>query len=57
MSTVSPVFQAVKKTLADDVEHLTQLMAELDARSMEDWDVSVCEVSADLLLHVSPFPC
>ena len=52
-STVSPVYHAVKDTIAYDVENLTQLMAELDAHSMSDWDVSVCEVSAALHLSFS----
>ena len=32
-STVSPVYHAVKDTIAYDVENLTQLMAELDAQA------------------------
>ena len=48
INTVTPVYHAVKKTLEDDIENITQLMAEMEAHSMEQYEISVCEVSAVL---------
>lgn len=49
INTVSPMYRAVQKTLQGDIEHLMQLMVDLEGRAIEDdCDVSVCEVSADV---------
>lgn len=48
VKTVTPVYQAVQKTLQHDLEDLAQFMVEIEDRHAEDdEEVSVCEVSAE----------
>ena len=46
MNGVIPTLRNIQKTYCEDLNDLVQYMAELDPINWEDYEVSICEVSA-----------